>query len=98
MITMKHAICLALTLLAAVNSCDAHAWSFIVVDSSGHEKFFETAPRDLTYPPKNTPMPVSNESNGAARQGALLTPQQEQRRLNANMLIIANVPLPRSGR
>ena len=95
---MKYAICLALTLLATVNSYDARAWSFIVVDSSGHETFFKTAPWDLTYPPKNAPMPVIKEPNGAPQQGTPLTPQQERRRLNADMLIIANIPVPRSSR
>jgi hypothetical protein len=96
-ITMKLAMFLALTLLAGVSSHDAYAWTYIVVDGSGHEKVYDAAPWDLTYPPKNTPVPVIDGASSTPQQGTPLTPQQEARRLNAKMLIITNVPAQRPG-
>ena len=48
------------------------------------------------YPPKGVSMQVIDEASGMPAQGTLLTPQQEQSRLDADKLIIANVPLPQS--
>jgi hypothetical protein len=89
---MKLAIFVAVALLAGISSQNAQAWAFIVVDGSGHAKTVAAPPWDLTYPPDNTPVRIVDGAGHAPPQGALLTPEREARRLNANMLIIANVP------
>ncbi len=95
---MRLAIFLAVALLAGVNSQAAQAWTFIVVDGSGQAKTVAAPPWDLTYPPANTPVRIVDGTSRAPQQGSLLTPVQEARRLNANMLIIADVPVRYSGR
>ena len=89
---MKRAIFVVLALLASVETCNAHAWSYIVIDGGGQDKFFEKAPRDLTYPPGNIPVSVRRAPSDAPQPGIPLSPQQERDRLDADMLIIVDIP------
>ncbi len=90
---MKFAIFGALGLLAVVNASAAGASTYILVDSNGHERFLSEVPRDMSYPPANVRMPVYDKARGTRPEGTPLTAEQEQRRMNADMLIITDIPL-----
>jgi YbbR domain-containing protein len=94
---MKLAILFALGLFGAVNACNAHAWSYIVVDSKGHETTLKETDLDLTYPPDNVRTVVLVKTDGMTLRGTVLTPQQERQRVNAGMLIISDQPISQTG-
>ena len=92
---MRTALAAVIGLFACVNAYHAYAWSYIIVDKNGQERVFAAPPMDLTYPPRDAPMPLMDASKRAPPQGALLAPEQEQRRENEEMLIITDIPILR---
>jgi hypothetical protein len=92
---MKRTIFATLTVLAAVISCNAHAWTYIEIDSKGNARYLDKTPVDLTYPPDNVRMPVVDANDHSPPQGTPLTAQQERRRMSGESLIIVDGSMAR---
>jgi hypothetical protein len=93
---MKPAIFSALLLFSLVNASDAGAWSYVLVDSHGHETVSSVPPRDMTFPPDNVRIPALDVARGTRPQGTPLTAEQARRRMSADMLIITDAAVTTS--
>jgi hypothetical protein len=93
---MKPAIFSALLLFSVVNASDACAWTYVLVDSHGHESISSVPPRDLTFPPDNVRIPPLDVARGTPPQGTRLSAEQERLRMNQDMLIITDAAVTTS--
>jgi hypothetical protein len=93
---MKAAIFSALLLLSLVSAPDACAWTYVLVDSHGHETVSSVPPRDMTYPPDNVRIAPLDVARGTPPQGTRLSAEQERLRMNTDMLIITDAAVTTS--
>ena len=91
---MKRSTLMLALLYGACLTSAAHAWSYVVVDSAGNEKTYDSPPVDLTYPPAGAPMPVIGANESALDRASPLSAADERHRLSTPPLIIDDLPPP----
>jgi hypothetical protein len=79
---------LAVLLMSAATAGNAYAWTYVEIDNQGHTHYFDRPPIDLTYPPAGVATPMVYADDRTPPHGTPISPQEERRRLNADMLLI----------